>query len=445
MRLRRKGRDASPSRSRRRARWMPIILLVSVALIVAGFIAGRTIQSPADAALSAKPPSPDLLTAPVVEQVLTSTVVIRGTAAADNPVTIGSPAPDSSGASGKGGGGKSSAGSVVTWMGVRAGDSVQAGKVLVELSGRPLFVMQGDFPAYRDMKPGESGRDIAQLQSALRGLGYSIWDTSGYYGSSTKAAVSAFYSRRGYTPIPANPDGDQQISTARVALEQAQTAYAAAAPADKHSAQIALQAAQQTLMTTEQQNGPTVPMAEVLFVRHFPVTVGSIAVRVGDTVTGAVMQLTTGSPKITGYLKSDQLGLVHAGMHVQIANDLTGFTAEGVVTTVSSEQAMQGSGAQAVPLGYPVTINPTKDLPSSLIGQDLRLTVQTASTSAPVLTVPISAITTNAAGQSTVILLAGRNQQRIVVTTGATANGYVQVTDPSGQLTASSQVVTGVK
>ena len=42
------------------------------------------------------------------------------------------------------------------------------GSVIVEVAGRPLFVFPGTVPAYRNLSPGETGTDVAQLQAGLR-------------------------------------------------------------------------------------------------------------------------------------------------------------------------------------------------------------------------------------------------------------------------------------
>jgi hypothetical protein len=60
---------------------------------------------------------------------------------------------------------------VVSAVSGRVGERVLPGEVLVEVSDRPLFVLAGEVPAFRDMVQGDSGQNIAELQAALSGLG----------------------------------------------------------------------------------------------------------------------------------------------------------------------------------------------------------------------------------------------------------------------------------
>src|SRR5258708_1158189 len=52
--------------------------------------------------------------------------------------------------SGSGGASTSGSASVVTSVRVRPGEVVRGGRVLAEVSGRPVFLLQGSVPVYRD-------------------------------------------------------------------------------------------------------------------------------------------------------------------------------------------------------------------------------------------------------------------------------------------------------
>ena len=89
----------------------------------------------------------------------------------------------------------------ISKLDVAAGDTVRNGEQLAEIDGEPLFVLTGTVPAWRDLAPGESGPDVAELQKALASLGYyDNGDTPGYFGSATEDAVSLYYEHLGYTP-----------------------------------------------------------------------------------------------------------------------------------------------------------------------------------------------------------------------------------------------------
>ena len=60
----------------------------------------------------------------------------------------------------------------MTQVAVDIGDEVLEGTRLIEVSGRPVFALQGDVPVYRTLTPGMAGADVAQMQVALARLGY---------------------------------------------------------------------------------------------------------------------------------------------------------------------------------------------------------------------------------------------------------------------------------
>ncbi|GAA1957173.1 peptidoglycan-binding protein [Catenulispora subtropica] len=275
---------------------------------------------------------------------------------------------------------------------------------------------------YRDLKPGAVGGDVAQLQNALSALGYSSGpDTPGQFGTGTKAAVTAFYNRLGY-PVPTTGGSDD---------------------AGGKTAAIA--------------GGPMVPAAEIVFAPTFPLHVEAFNGALGSTVAAPLLTVNSGSLMISSVLQPGQNAMVKPGMKVQLlAEGLDGQTATGTVTTVGTYNAgTQQSGAVppaqgsapsngTVPAssgdggrqpqvrltpGYPMTVTPDGPLPDGWSGQDVRVTIVNAATSAAVLAVPVSAISTGADGQSSVTVVGvGQSRRRVPVTAGASADGNVEVT-----------------
>ncbi|MDX2967663.1 peptidoglycan-binding protein [Kribbella solani] len=72
-----------------------------------------------------------------------------------------------------------------------AGDQRRVGQVLYEVDGKPVILLKGSVPVFRDLKQGDKGADVKQLNAALVKLGYSSYlnPSSSYYGYLTKAAV----------------------------------------------------------------------------------------------------------------------------------------------------------------------------------------------------------------------------------------------------------------
>jgi hypothetical protein len=117
---------------------------------------------------------------------------------------------------------------VLTQSVVAAGDVVNEGDRAVEVSGRPVFVLQGDTPVYRSLQPGMTGDDVTAVQDSLIRLGYTIDDDEiGTFGASTKAAVDAFYGAAGYSPLPTSEAYSADLALAERAVGDADAALAA--------------------------------------------------------------------------------------------------------------------------------------------------------------------------------------------------------------------------
>jgi peptidoglycan hydrolase-like protein with peptidoglycan-binding domain len=201
-------------RAGRRARWWIGGLVALILVAGAGVLIGSRVQSPDQAAANAAPPAASWITAPVEFRVLSQTVITRGDVRPQVATRVGVPS--------------SVEGTpVLTGTSVAAGDEVVEGARLVEVSGRPVFVMAGDVPVYRSLRPGMSGADVAQLQQALGRLGFTP-DTDGVFGPATKAAVAAFYADAGYEPVPASTTEAADLVAAQQVLSDADAAVTAA-------------------------------------------------------------------------------------------------------------------------------------------------------------------------------------------------------------------------
>jgi len=176
------------------------VLAFMTAAVIAGWVAGSRIQSPADAAARTAPPAPSPILVPVESRVLSSNIVTRGTA------RYGLPQPVSIAPSGL----KSGAG-LVTTLPAR-NTQLKEGSVMLTASGRPVFVLLGRTPAYRDLVPGISGQDVLQLEQALTRLGHDVGPFDGRYDERTSAAVAAWYERAGWEAFGPTPD---QLAAAR--------------------------------------------------------------------------------------------------------------------------------------------------------------------------------------------------------------------------------------
>lgn len=167
---------------------------IAVAAAV-GWVAGSRIESPADAAARTEPPAPSPILVPVEKRVLGSSIVTRGTARFGLPQPI-SIAPSTL---------KTQAG-LITTLPVR-NTQFSEGAVLLTASGRPVFVLQGNLPAYRDLAPGVSGEDVRQFELALKRLGFDPGPIDGVFDQQTSLAVAKWYQVKGFEPF--GPTRDQ--------------------------------------------------------------------------------------------------------------------------------------------------------------------------------------------------------------------------------------------
>jgi peptidoglycan hydrolase-like protein with peptidoglycan-binding domain len=174
------------------------VLGFAAVLAVGGWAASLRIESPADVAARAAPPTPSPILVPVEKRVLSSNIVTRGTARFGLPQSI-SIVPSAL---------KAKAG-LITTLPLR-NTQLREGSVMLTASGRPVFVLQGEIPAYRDLVPGTSGDDVRQLEQGLKRLGFDPGPIDGTYDKRTSAAAAQWYTAAGFEPF--GPTRDQRAN-----------------------------------------------------------------------------------------------------------------------------------------------------------------------------------------------------------------------------------------
>jgi peptidoglycan hydrolase-like protein with peptidoglycan-binding domain len=476
--------------TRKRITTLSVLLAVVVLVAAGSWIAGSQIQSPAEAAARTAPPTPSPILVPVEERVLSADVVTRGTARFGLPQTISlapSPLKDEA--------------SVITTLPAR-GAQLNEGDVLLTASGRPLFVLSGPLPAYRDFVPGSSGADVAQLEQALERLGLNPGAVDGLYDEQTSAAVAEWVTAAGFEPFgptavqqatigtleqelaiaqqnqqtavaaatvaphaveaarasaaSANLAAAAEVATAAAAaLERAQanalavqllgeveveTAVAAQAAAERE-ADIAAQAVAQLTADLEQARrdaGVKLPLDEVIFLAALPARVEQLELAVGDTIGGPLLTVTNNQLAIDSLLPLDEALLIRPGMAVAIDEPSLGIEASGVVERVADSPGTDGVD------GFHVYFETrVEETSASLEGFSLRLTIAVESTGGAVTAVPISALFLAADGSSRVQVDNGSSIDFVTVKPGLSADGFVEVTPLDGTLTPGQLVVIG--
>lgn len=84
---------------------------------------------------------------------------------------------------------------------------VQAGVTPIAVDGVGVVVLSGAVPAYRTMKLGEHGSDIAQLQQYLRDSGVAELEVSGEFDTATANAVKTWSGQMGWPETASVPLG----------------------------------------------------------------------------------------------------------------------------------------------------------------------------------------------------------------------------------------------
>jgi peptidoglycan hydrolase-like protein with peptidoglycan-binding domain len=88
----------------------------------------------------------------------------------------------------------------VTGVRISGATTVASGEVVYEVDLSPVTVAPGLVPAFRDLRVGDSGADVRQLQALLTSVGVRRDAPDGTFGPATAAQVKAWQQRTGQTP-----------------------------------------------------------------------------------------------------------------------------------------------------------------------------------------------------------------------------------------------------
>ncbi|GLW91633.1 hypothetical protein [Actinokineospora globicatena] len=421
-----------------------LAVVVGLALAAGGgaLVGANYIKSPAQVAAEAAAPPSGPVTVAVEKRIVRATMVVRGDVTPESSFVVAAPAP------------REVAKPVLTRLAGDVGHVVAAGQVVAEVSGRPVIVLPGPTPAYRDLAPGAKGDDVAQLQEALRDLGHRVTDARGIYGISTGAAVVALYRSTGYEAQPTGPDDDRQIKAATRQVRDLQRAHDEVPPEGKAAAARTLADAKEDLADLVARTGPVVPIGEIAFSPVLPARIVARPVPLGGAVTGELVTLAGGRLVVRARVDERNAQLVRAGMAVEGVSEMHGKQFVGTVAEIAPgtppggvpQPAAQPGGGGVRPPTDPrpqITVHPAQPLDVSMVGQNVRLTVIAAGTDHDVLVVPLAAVSAREGGQAVVVRLTGGREERLVVTPGVSGGGFVEVTPTDTTLSPGDRVVVG--
>lgn len=264
---------------------------------------------------------------------------------------------------------------VVTAAPVTAGSPVIPGVVVVEVSGRPVFLFSGDVPVYRPLEAGTVGRDVQQLEDGLVALGLLAGTPDTAFDAETATAVERLYREAGYEP----PTGE------------------------------------------------VVPTAEIAFAPGQRWVVLSSDLQVGQSPTSPLLVVGPGSPALHASTDQQRAVRIREGMKARVV------TASGERDgTVSSIQRVAGE-AESDGLPPRVVITTDPELPAEEVGGSGRAEVHLDATEEPVLVVPVTALRRNTSDEDAVVVVhedGARDWVRVDVVVVAGGAAAVESADP---------------
>ncbi|MEU9084350.1 peptidoglycan-binding domain-containing protein [Streptomyces sp. NPDC048357] len=478
-------------------------------MAIGGLLATTLVKSPAQVAAETGPPAQGALAAEVERRVLARTLVMRGSVVADQSIEVSPQGIRSGDGAGSGAamvtklppkaGDPVTAGQLIAEVSGRpvftlhgtqpmyrdlkpgaAGDDVaQVQQALRELGHGTGSDPKGVFGAgtkaalaarYRAIgyEPlpavADGGAALKSAREAVRSATWAVEDASGTAGSAGSGGGST--AGPGPTGAPADAGSGKGGTTAGAASG---SGPGSGSGRELVRARQALTEAQAALAAAEAADGPMLPAAETVFLGSFPARVSSVGARVGSPVSGPVLTLSAGELVVEAYLKDDKKQLLRPGMTVLVSSEVSGTDVRGKVALVAAERSAaqpagrpqqqdQGQNAKGggdaagggsgggADLGYRMVVRADQPLPAGFAGQDVRLTIESASTDGEALVVPVTAVSAGADGRTVVTAVSAEGvQRRIEVRTGTSGDGFVAVTPAqAGSLVAGTRVVIGV-
>lgn len=299
-----------------------VAVAVLLTLPATAFLLGRRSKTLAESVNEALPPAPVPVTAAVEFGLLGPGDVFRGLVAAQEvAITLQLSEP-----------------SLVTSQTSEAGDTVTEGMSLVEIDDRPVLPLAGDLPLINDLKPGDQGSVVEQLQRSLQRTGHlDAGDFSGVFDANTSDAIASLYRAGGFDPPPLV--GVDELTQAMDAVIDAEDAVAAATSAyrEARSAGIPtgdllralnrsradLESAEAALTTAQALVGVPLPASEVVFVSRLPATIIAPPPQRGTVVDGLVdvAIVAGGRPFVRVDLRTTETDQFAPGSRIEIVDE----------------------------------------------------------------------------------------------------------------------------
>jgi hypothetical protein len=322
---------------------------------------------------------------------------------------------------------------------VKTGDEVKPGTVLLEVSGRPMIALEGDVPAYRDLKEGDTGPDVEQLQLALQ----QIYGTpkTGTFDSRTASDVKKLYDHAGY---------DHAVESEEIPDDTEEDPGAEGDPEGEGDEPPSGNGQATTVERV------ALPASEVVFLPDLPMQVGKIDAQQSAPVEGTVMTLASGDWKLEAKLDEAVASeLNKLGDEAQLeygSGPLEGVEVGEFELVVREEEGESEEGyygeegeAPMVEVTYAVFAFNAEDIEGIddlAPGEEQEVTLVLARSAEDALIVPLSALWTDGEGKTMVTVLDDDKKERHVeVAVPLRHDGRGVVEPVEGELAEGDEVV----
>lgn len=334
-------------------RAVALLLLTATALVGTGIALGVYFESPEEAALRI-PPTVVTITDQLRSEVLENSITFRGAFVPASRAALQLAS--------------SLEGRVVTAVLLQPQSDLQFGKAMIEVEGRPVIVLSGELPTWRDFHPGMTpGPDVKQLQTALADLGFYNGRVNGEFTTQTLAASRSLYRAAGYRSPP----------------------------------------------------GRMIPQQELVFAPAALQHVFSVAIAVGDHLAGDAVELSGPICRIDAGLSDDARSSLLPGTRIELASD-------GVSTWASTVEAVLNLGTSNAPGQANTGILVADPVPTAL-GGDRAFRSVLFSTTQPVLSAAAAAVHVSSSGDPYVVRLEAGSERSISVVVGLVTGTRIEI------------------
>lgn len=334
-------------------RTVALLTLMATALVGIGFALGVYFESPEEAALRI-PPTVATITDQLRSEVLEDSITFRGAFVPASRAALRLAS--------------SLEGRVVTAVLLQPESDLQFGKAVIEVEGRPVIVLRGELPAWRDFHPGMTpGPDVEQLQTALADLGFYKGRLNGEFTTQTLAAARSMYRATGYRSPP----------------------------------------------------GRVIPRQELVFAPAAHKRVSSLAIAAGDLLASGAVELSGPIYRIDAELSVDARSSLARGTRIELASD-------GGSTWASTIEAVLNIGTSDAPGQANIGILVADPVPTALAG-DRAFRAVLFSTSQPVLSAAAAAVHVSSMGDPYVTRVEAGAERTISVVVGLVTGTRIEI------------------